>query len=250
MTTETTTPAPTTIDISVERPNEQALARGATAVLALVNDFEVTDDPTFELAADELRSIKAKAASLDDRRKSITKPMDDAKKAVMDLFRGPIELLTQAEGILKGKMLTYQQDQRRKAEEARLRAERIAHEQRAQLEAEARALAEAGRTGEAAVKEQVASMVVAAPAAAPAAPTAKGVSTRETIDHELDDLAKLVAFIATGSGDTPLARPDLIGLLIADGAKLRAYVRGLGLQCNLPGVRVFSKATLSASRRG
>lgn len=242
MTTETTATTPTTIDISVERPNEQALARGATAALALVNDFEVTDDATFELAADELKSIKAKAAALDERRKSITKPMDDAKKAVMDLFRGPLALLEQAEGVLKGKMLTYQQDQRRKAEEARLQAERIAREQREKLEAEARALAEAGRTGEAAVKEQVAQMVVAAPVAAPAPPAIKGVSTSTTVDFEVNDLLALVQHIA--------AHPELINLVTADSVKIRAYVKGLGLQCNLPGVRVFNKQSLSASRRG
>jgi hypothetical protein len=197
---------------------------------------------TFEIAADELKGIKAKAAALDEQRKAITGPLDAAKKAVMDLFRGPLDALGQAENILKGKMLGYQQEQQRKADAARLEAERIAREQRLKLEAEARALAEAGRTGEAAVKEQVAQMVVAAPVAAPAPPAIKGVSTSTTVDFEVDNLLALVRHIA--------AHPELINLVTADSVKIRAYVKGLGLQCNLPGVRVFNKQSLSASRRG
>lgn len=238
-TTETTTiPA----SVAIAAPNAQALSRGAAASLALVNDFEVTDTATFEIAADELKGIKAKAAALDEQRKAITGPLDAAKKAVMDLFRGPLDALGQAENILKGKMLGYQQEQQRKADAARLEAERIAREQRLKLEAEARALAEAGRTGEAAVKEQVAQMVVAAPVAAPAPPAIKGVSTSTTVDFEVDNLLALVQHIA--------AHPELINLVTADSVKIRAYVKGLGLQCNLPGVRVFNKQSLSASRRG
>lgn len=229
-----------TLDVKVEHPTAAVLARGATAALALVNDFEVSDDATYGLAAEELQGIKTRAARLDDQRKTITKPMDDAKKAVMDLFRGPIELLAQAEGILKGKMLTYSQEQARKAEAARLEAERIAQEQREKLAREAAELAAQGRTGEAAVKEQVAQMVVAAPVAAPAAPAAKGISTRETIEHEVVDLAALVKHVAE--------HPELIGLLTVDSVKLRNYVKGLGMQCNLPGVRVFPKQSLAARR--
>jgi len=238
MSTEITTiPA----SVAITAPNPQALARGATAALALVNDFEITDAATFEIAAEELRGIKAKASALDDQRKAITGPLDAAKKAVMDLFRGPVEVLTKAEGILKGKMLTYQQADQRKAEEARLQAERIAREQREKLEAEARELAAQGRTGEAAVKETVAQMVVAAPVAAPAPPAVKGISTSTTIDFEVVDLHALVKHIA--------AHPELVNLITADSVKIRAYVRGLGMATNLPGVNIFQKQTL-ASRKG
>lgn len=239
MSTETTTTIPASVAIAA--PNAQALARGATAALALVNDFEISDAATFEIAADELKGIKSKAAQLDEQRKAITGPLDAAKKAVMDLFRGPTELLGQAEGILKGKMLTYQQAEQRKAEEARLQAERIAREQREKLEAEARELAAQGRTGEAAVKETVAQMVVAAPVAAPAPPAVNGISTSTTVDFEVTDLHALVKHIA--------AHPELINLITADGVKIRAYVRGLGMATNLPGVSVFQKQTL-ASRKG
>ena len=52
------------------------------------------------------------------------------------------------------------------------------------------------------------------------------------------DLAALIVYVA--------AHPDLISLVMTDSVKLRAYVRGLGMNTNLPGVRVFEKRSMSA----
>ena len=231
----------TTQTLTLQQPDQAALTRTADAALALVESFEVHDAATYEIAADELGSIKRKATALDEQRKGITKPLDDAKKAVMDLFRAPLDALTKAEGILKGKMLTYSQEQQRIAREAQLQAERAAQAERDRLAAEAAALAAEGRAGEAMVKEQVAAMVVASPAAVVEAPKIAGLSTRTSVEFEVADMVALVQHIAQ--------RPELVGLLAVDSVKLRAYVRGLGMSCNLPGVRVFEKATLSASRK-
>lgn len=226
--------------VAIASPNPEVLHRGAASALGLVQSFEVSDDSTYGLAAEELQGIKRKASSLEEQRKAITKPLDDAKAAVMNLFRGPLEVLKQAEDVLKGKMLGYQSEQRRKAEEARLAAERAAQAERDRLKAEADALAAEGRTGEAVVKQAVAEMVVAAPPAVPDAPKVAGISTRTTIEFEVTDVLALVQHVA--------AHPELIGLVAANETKVRAYVRGLGTAANLPGVRVFAKESL-ASRR-
>jgi hypothetical protein len=230
------------LQINVQHPTAAALSRGAAAALELVESFEVVDDATYQIAAEELQEIQRKEASLDEQRKAITRPMDDAKKAVMDLFRGPVDTLGQAASILKRKMLAYTQELARKAAEERAAAERAAQAERERLAAEAEKLRAEGRGGEAAVKEQVAQMVVAPPVAAPAAaPAVKGVAVRETVDFEVVDLQALIVHVAQ--------HPELVNLLVADSTKLRAYVRGLGLQCNLPGVRVFTKSSLAASRK-
>lgn len=229
------------LQVTVQHPTAAQLSRGAEAALQLVEDFEVVDAGSAELAGEELRGIKARAASLEDQRKAITKPMDDAKKAVMDLFRGPIDVLTKAEGILKGKLLAYQQAEAAKAREAQLAAERAAQADRDRLAAEAAELAAQGRAGEAMVKEQVASMIVAAPPVVAEPPKLAGVSTRTSVEFEVVDLHALVKAVAE--------RPELLGLLAVDSVKLRAYVRGLGTACNLPGVRVFEKQSLAAARK-
>jgi hypothetical protein len=239
------TPAPVDLiplEVKVSHPSAAILQRGADSALELVEAFEVNDDATYELAAEELNAIKRRSSTLEDQRKAITKPMDDAKKAVMDLFRGPIDLLTKAEGILKGKMLGYQQEQQRKARELQLAAERQAEEERQRLHAEAEKLKAEGRAGEAAVKETVAAMVVATPPAAPATvPKVAGVKTTTKIDYEVVDLHALVKHVAE--------HPELLNMLMFDSMRVRNYVMGLGMACQLPGVRVFERQSIAGSRK-
>lgn len=229
------------LQVTVQHPSAAALARGADSALALVEAFEVTDAATFEIGGEELKAIKSRAAVLEEQRKAITKPMDDANKAVMDLFRGPLDLLGKAEGILKTKLLAYQQEEARRIAAERLAAERAAQEERDRLAAEAEKLAAEGRAGEAMVKQQVAEMIVAAPPATPEPTKVQGLASRTTVEFEVTDLHALVKHIA--------ATPELIALVAPDSVKLRAYVRGLGTACQLPGVRVFEKASLAASRK-
>ncbi len=81
------------------------------------------------------------------------------------------------------------------------------------------------------------SSVVSAAVATTAPATAKGASVRGTVDFEVTSLISLVKHIAE--------HPDLIGLVNVDTVRLRAYVRGLGINANLPGVRVAQKQTMS-----
>ena len=72
---------------------------------------------------DDLKRIKDIAKKLTDLRKSITVPMDTAKKNVMDLFRGHLEECLRVENILKKSVLTYrkEEERKRKEEEDRLK---------------------------------------------------------------------------------------------------------------------------------
>lgn len=249
MSTENTTdtiPA----NVSIDAPKSEALRRGAAAALELVQAFEITDAATFDIAAEELRAIATRKAALTEQRLNITRPLDGVKAAIMNLFRSPIDLLDEAEALWKRKVLAYQQAEQAKAREVQLAAERVAQDERNRINAEAAALAAAGNTGEAAVKEQVAQMVVATPVAAPPPPVARGISTRETVEYEITDFEALVRYVVTGETQPkPFAHPELLGLLgQGDTIKIRAYVKGLGMNCNLPGVRVHTKQSLSARK--
>jgi leucyl aminopeptidase (aminopeptidase T) len=80
--------------------------------------------------------------------------------------------------------------------------------------------------------------VVSAPVTDIATAKASGTSVRKTMDYEVTSLISLVQHVAK--------HPDLINLLATDSIKLKAYVRGLGINTNLPGVRVFEKRSMSA----
>ena len=256
-----------------------AFAGQAQRALANASDFTVDSDEMLDVAGDDLRNIKSLQKRVEEQRVSITGPLNQAVKAINDLFRAPTEYLKQAETTLKTSMMTYTTEQerladiaRREAEAAaRLERERLAAEQaaqeaaareaaqaaeRAQIAAdvalaqgdlEAAALAQEEARKQAETSEQanqeaqvtaITSAVISMPVQAAAPAKVSGISTSKTMDYEVENLHALIVHIA--------AHPELINLVSADSVKLRAYVRGLGMNTNLPGVRVFEKRSMSA----
>lgn len=250
---------------ALQLPDSTRLTRTAEGALEFIQSFEVVDAETYGFAADELQAIKSRRNAIEKQRTGITGPINDALRAINALFKGPAELLEQGERLIKSKMLAYQQEQERIAAEARRKAEESAAAERKRLEEEAAerqrqaqahaaAAAAAAAAGDAqaaqiatanAQREQAAaasaaleSQVVTAAVVAPAAPRAKGIATTTRIDFEVVDLMQLIQHVAK--------HPELINLVVADSVKLRAYVRGLGVACALPGVRVFEDRGISA----
>lgn len=184
------------------------------------------------IAAEERRRAEALAAA---ERKRI----EDEARAVREAAEAERVRAAQAE-------------QRRIAEEsaaATNAAEREAAEKRA-AEASARAEQEAAEAAQhrasvaqaaalqAAALENVASVIVAVPVTQAAAKVS-GISTAKSVDFEVFDVLALVKHVAE--------RPELLALIKPDEVKVRAYVRGLGMSANLPGVRVYQKATLRSA---
>jgi len=167
--------------VTVATPDAVLLVKDAEGILVLAQGYAIDSVQMFELAADELKSIKAKAKDLDDRRKAITKPLDEAKARVMDLFRRPLELLGQAEALLKRAMLGFQQAQEQKRREAEAEARRVAAAEQERLRKEAEKAARAAeKKGNVEAAEQLRANVpvVPVPTVAIEAPKVKGISTR------------------------------------------------------------------------
>ncbi len=290
-------------------PDMTLMTRSADSALRMSQSFVIASDDDYKLAGEELQSISGRIKRMEDSRTAITGPMNKALKAVNDLFRSPMATLEQARDGIKGSMLTYYQEQERKAAEARRIAEQAAEAERRRLAEEARqvelaaaaerkriadeaaavaaaakaeqdrlakeaadaaaagnqAAAEeaqraadasrvqaeldaqqaqqrdqeaATRANESAAALRIVSSVISAPVAQAEPTKATGTSVRTTVDYDVTSLLSLVQHIA--------ANPALINLLMVDSVKLRAYVRGLGLNTNLPGVRVYQKSGISA----
>jgi hypothetical protein len=246
-------------------PDSAALTSRAQAALAFIEAFQVDSNENFELAADELKAIKTRAKALEDQRTGITGPINTALRGINALFKGPVDLLERAESILKTKMIGWQREQERVAAEARRVAEEAAAAERRRLaeeaaarqreaDAQAAAAAKAQAEGDAqaaalatanaqraAAEAQAAAttaQIVVAPVVPINAPKAKGISTSTKVDFEVTDLLALLQHV--------VAHPELVHLVCADETRLRAYTRGLGLACALPGVRVFPTNVMSA----
>lgn len=111
-------------------------------------NYQVTTTEQNEQAADDLATIKARAKELDALRKSMTKPLDDAKAKIMDFFRSPTEKLAAAEKAVKAAMSAYYVEEQRKVEAQRREQQRQLDElnakKKAALEAEAREALQSG----------------------------------------------------------------------------------------------------------
>jgi len=182
----------TNINVNI---NTKAEKKKAADVPALVKRAEITiaSQAELELASEVLKEVKARYKELDTQRKSITKPIDDAKKAVMELFKDPLELLEKAESKLKRMMLGYTEEQERKAREEQLRLQRLAEQEaekeKKKLEAKIEKAIQKGDEEKAAELELQKEMVipVEVPVIQPKVEAPKGVSYREDWRAEIVD---------------------------------------------------------------
>lgn len=202
------------------------------ALVQTVGTVSITSNADNEAVAKMLGEIKGRAKDLDTLRRSMTRPLDDAKRRIMDLFR-PIEgELAEAEKHLKGLMLEW-----RKLEERRLAEEREAAErERQRLAAEAAQAVEEGRIADAIVAAED-SMAVATPAAEVS--RARGTSFTEHYSAEVESLEELVKAVAAGAAP--------LNLLTANQTALNAMARATKQEgVVIPGVRFVREAGVSA----
>lgn len=164
-------------------------------VPALVKKAELTISNQAELdkATDVLKDIKSRYKELDTQRKAITKPLDEAKKAVMDLFNQPLELLKRAEDKIKGLIGSYTTEQERKAREEQARLQKLADQEaekeKKKIDARIERAKENGKLDKVeeleAQKETI--IPIDVPVIAPSIDTPKGVSFREIWSAEIVD---------------------------------------------------------------
>lgn len=130
-----------TEDLTQSKELVQA-TRIAESAHELATQLHIESPAELDVAGDELRRLVARKKDIEELRLSLTRPIDEAKKRIMDLFRVPTDRLAEAEGMLRKSIVTYQSAEREKAEKARREAEAAARAERERLERE-RAAAEA-----------------------------------------------------------------------------------------------------------
>jgi len=75
--------------------------------LAGLREFVINTDEDEQFVATLLRSVKDKHDFGDEKRKTITKPLNDALRATNALFKPALESLKEVEALLKGKISDY-----------------------------------------------------------------------------------------------------------------------------------------------
>lgn len=115
---------------------QQRAIRIAEKAYEAAISVEIDSPEMFTAAGAELQAIKTRAKEIETLRLSITRPMDEAKKRVMDMFRAPLERLDQAEQVVRTAMLSFQHTEQERAARARREAEEAARIERERLERE------------------------------------------------------------------------------------------------------------------
>ncbi len=219
---------------------ENAVNKEDDQITALVMSAEaltITTAEELSASSNLLSTIKGRQKNLTELRLSITKPMDAAKKRVMEVFQPAVDRLASAERTLKGAVLTFTQEQERQRREAQAKLDEAARLESERLREEADRQRDAGHEDLAAVSEERAEVVQAPTAEAPPPPTG-AVHVRTTWHAEVVDLAALAK--ACAEGQQPIA------LILPDMAKLNAMARTLKDGLSIPGVRAVSEQGIAA----
>lgn len=181
------------INVRIDTQKEQERTNDVPA-LCKKAEITISTQTELDLASVILKEVKLRYKELDAQRKEITTPLDDAKKAVMSLFKPPLELLEKAETKLKGLMLSYTAEQERKAREEQARLQKLADQeaekQRKALEAKIARAEASGKTEKAEMLEQEKENIIpiTAPVVAPQIEKPAGISYREQWSAEVTDI--------------------------------------------------------------
>lgn len=254
------------------------LTEQSETLLTVCTAYKVANPADYEVAGLELRRVKDAQKRLDELRKSMTRPLDVAKKAIIEFFRAPEDKLAKAEAGIKRAMVTYQDEQERLRREEQRKAEEAARRERERLaeqareaerkarekaEAERRAAEEARKAAEKAAAEgraEEARKAAAAAAAAEARAAATEAKAAERVEAIETRAAAVVAPII--SREPPkvagvatrevwkfqVENPALVPreYCVVDEAKIRKVVAALKGDTTIPGVRVYAEKSIAA----
>ena len=166
-------------------------------VLAQKCKIVISNQEEYESAAVILKQVKSRYNELDKQRKEITTPLDVAKKAVMDLYRKPLELLESGEKLIKRAIANFTEEQEKialaKQRELQRLSEIEAEKERKKLEAKIARADASGKLEKVAElqeqKEAISEIVV--PVITPQVDKVSGISFSENWKAEVIDFSKL-----------------------------------------------------------
>ncbi len=229
------------LTVTIEKPDD-ALFDQSAIWLEQAKTFDITSSEIAINASESLKKIKALGKHLEQKRTAITGPMNIALREVNALFKPAKQWLKDAEGLLKGKILSYQSEQDRIAREAQRKADEEARKERVKLEKAAALAAQAGMDDRAdELKEEIEVQEIEtreAPAVVSAAPKLQGISTRRIWEAEVTDKLTFVKYVAEN--------PSMLGYLKINESALHAQARTLKDEMNFPGVKAVEHKSIAA----
>lgn len=228
--------------------NSDAVTNEALAWPDRARAVVITNDESYTKAAELLKGIKALRGKIAETFDPHIERAHKAHKALVREKSAAEAPLTEAEGIVKRSLVTYQQEQ-----------DRIVRDEARRIEEESRRAEETRRLEEAAALERVATEtgdesmrstayeVMDAPIAVVAAPVQRatpkvaGISYRDTYSARVTNPAKLIAFVARN--------PQFANLLTPNQTALNQLARAQKEMMQIDGVEVVKDRVAAAGIR-
>jgi hypothetical protein len=229
----------------------------AEQMLSFANASTIDCAEVAQVVATDLKTVKLLLKEVEDKRLSITRPLDQAKAGIMDLFRPATNFLTQAETVLTAQLRSW--DSKVKAERAAVEAaqrklrEAEAHklrEQQAAADAVATAAMEAAREAAAVGANGVAAEKIAEAEQATAAAQALGLEAKLVPAVILAPEAKLADIGRRENWQYRVTDIDLVPreYLCLDEKKVGGVVKAMKRDTAIPGIEVYDEGTFARTR--
>jgi hypothetical protein len=185
--------------------------------------LEITNNETFELAAERLTGIKALQKAIMEDFEPSRKSLDKAKKDLLAQRNAHLEPLAEAERAIKAKIGGWQRLEHERQERERRAAMEKARKDEEERRQHLALVLESQGADEAANAVIDAPVVVAAPPP-PVAPKATGISTRKAWKFRITDQAAIPR-----------------DYMMPDEKAIGQVVRAMRERTNIPGVEVYSE---------
>lgn len=186
--------------------------RTASSALETARAYRCTTAVEYEAGADMLKALKGAAKILEGKKQTVLNPLNNAIKALRNLFTAPEAQLDEAERLIKRQLLSYADEQERIRKEAQRKLDDAAAEERrkkAEQEERARKAADearaAGKEAQAEKLERKADLLadtaatVVAPIVQVETPRVAGLATRENWYAVVIDKKALLKGILDGT---------------------------------------------------
>lgn len=206
----------------------------AISISLEVKSLRISSQSDYDYAAKLLSNIKSIGKMAEEARKKITTPLDQAKSAVMDLFRPTSTAVENLERHLKGLMIAYvtEQERIRREQEDKLRREAAAKEaaEKKRLEERAAKAEASGKTEKAEeLRQQAEEVFVSAPIIASNVQKVDGISMRKNWKARVVDATKVPR-----------------EYLIVNEPMLDKMAKATKGELNIPGVEFYSEDIISS----
>lgn len=222
---------------------EQQLQRTVLSVTQQADRLTIQDQMDYDAAVGLAQVVKDLRAKAEEHHRPLISSAYQTHKLALEALKKIDDPLAGAERVIKGKIITWTNEQERIRAEAERIAREAAERQAAEaLEAQVEELEAFGASAVEvqAVIEQAKHEPVAAPIIAPTFQSSSSASLRKALKPEVSDFAALVKHIA--------ANPQLLNLLSINQPALNAMVKAQGAGLRLPGVKVVEVSSLALYR--